>query len=98
MTNSLFHSEHVALSAPRMDQLGLVAVIDLAAEVTDVDVEHVAPRLTVGFVDPVHQIRAQDDLPGPDRQHLEERELLARQRQRSTGAFSGPDREVDLEI
>src|SRR4051794_850639 len=67
--------EHVTLPAARVDQLGRKLLVDLVAEVSDVNVNHVARNLVVLVVDVFPYVGARDDLVAAVGQVLKQSEL-----------------------
>src|SRR3989337_397914 len=79
-------SHRVARTAGRADQLPLVAAIDLAAEVRNVDVHQVGVRRGVVAPDVVQDLRAGHDTALVAHQELKEGELLRAEVYRATVA------------
>src|SRR5262249_11677943 len=97
-TNSLDVSEHVALATARVDQLSMVTIVDLAAQVADVHVQDVAPWFAALVVNVCEQVGSRHDLIPATREILEERELACRQLDRSRSTPGGALEQIDLQI
>src|SRR5256714_8118338 len=73
---SSFLLQDVPNTTNRLQQSWPAALLQLLAQVTDVDVHHVAARPEVETPDGVEQLLPAEDLPGIAHEMLEEVELL----------------------
>ena len=91
-------AKRVADAAHGVDEARRAAVLRLAAEVPDVDVEGVRRRAEVVAPDPLEDDRARQHLARVPEEQLEQRELGARELDRTTPAPHLARPEIELEI
>ena len=88
----------VAAAAHRVDQRRLAFAIDLAAQATDVDVDHVGLRVEAVVPEALEQHGAGDDAPLAAHQVLEHLELARQQLDPPLSAAGGAGDQVELEV
>ena len=74
------------------------AVLELAAQAADMDVDHVRARVEMIVPDLLEHHRARDDLAGVAGEEFEQVEFARAERDRAAGARDGAGEQVDLEI
>ena len=91
-------AQGVADAANRLDQPRLVALLGLAPEVADVDVERVRAEAEVVAPDALEDHRPGQHLPRVEQEELQQSELGARQLDRIAAAVHEPCRRVERDV
>src|SRR6266545_2129229 len=77
MASLLVRNEQIALAAQRADQLQLMAVVYLASQPLDVNLDQVGKRVEVYIPHVLADLGAADDLARPPREVFQQRVLFA---------------------
>src|SRR5258705_3735737 len=81
-----------------MDELHIKRLIDLVAEITNVDIDDVAGELLLLVVEVLPYIRARDDLPGTQREVVQQGVFARGERDRAAAALNCLAEGVDLKV